>query len=447
MVKPVSIYIDGSELITWTEMTLSRTKTDLTGSLSISIFMGNVPDKPVMVDAAHGRGIAVYIGQHLAFLGLIDRRIGTGAKHGKAGTTTNDGTHGSSATDGSTGRSVTIGPNEYTVQLKCRGKTKVLIDSSHQHPTTNMLKPKTKQVLEKLIEPWGIELDWNATDIELDKVRFRDGARVIDEISRLCRENCYFMWETRDGKLYVTDAVGRTEGEPLVLGSNILQFSAEQGEDTSKQKLKIKGQRSKKGIRGEAAVLTNTIKEVRDSWMQTDIPTTVQHYGDATPDALERRGRFEANKRSADAKQVTIEVFHVQSTNGEPWDVGQVHYVEVPPEGVFDELECTELTYSVKNDKELKTTMTLAPLPAKSATGGSGKVTSNLPAVQSDAKSGGVSRRAAAGVTFAPKQYPQPWSGPILEITAIGASPVAIASSIFTGSPIPALKPPLKLGN
>jgi prophage tail gpP-like protein len=302
-------------------------------------------------------------------------------------------------------------------------------------------------VVEKLVEPWGIEVDWNATDIQLDKVRFRDGCRVIDELSRVCRENCYFMWETRDGKLYVTDAVGRTTGEPLVLGVNILQFSAEQGEDTSKKKFKAKGKRTKKGIRGEEAVL-NTYKDAEDDWVESEIPTTVQTYGDATPDSLDRRIRFEADKRSASAKKLTIEVFHVQSTGGEPWDVGQIHYVEVPPEAIFDEFECTEITYSVKANAELKTTMVLSP-PPTAATKVSGDPTGNLPEVK---EGKGGSRKAAKQVTTK-GGYPKTWSGSVLSFSKALLAPTKLVPIPFSGArpdgtvKEPRAKPPLKLRN
>ena len=71
-----------------------------------------------------------------------------------------------------------------------------------------MMQPTTKEVVEKLVEPWKIQVEWKAETIKLDKVRFRDGARVIDELHRVALENCYFMYETRDGKLRVTDGVG-----------------------------------------------------------------------------------------------------------------------------------------------------------------------------------------------------------------------------------------------
>ena len=430
MVKPVHIFIDGSELIGWTDMSLTRSKDKLTGSLELSIFMGYMPDSPCVVDAARGREITAYIGGHLAFIGYIDKRTGTGARHGEKEGTAESPTP--EPTEGGGSQSLSIGPNEYTVKLSARGKTKYLIDSSHQHPTTNMVKkPTTKQVVEKLCEPWKdkVQIEWIGTDVKLDKVRFRDGCRVVDELHRVCSENCYFMYETRDGKLRVTDDIGPTTGEPIVLGVNILAFSSEQSEDKAKSKIKVKGQRTDKEIRGKDAVI-ETVKEIEDQWVESDIPLIVQHYGDATPEALERRGRFEANKRSAASKKVSLDVFHIQTPSGEPWDIGQLHYVEIPPEGIFDVFECTELTYTVTTD-EIKTALTLSPPPAVATSGGSANP-SSLPELPNEYVGIGGSRRSAAGITFTPGKYPAPWSGPKLFVLPFVALATAISKSFST---------------
>ena len=158
----------------------------------------------------------VYVGGQLAFTGDVDKRKGTGSKKGKEGTEENN-----KEPSGAT-MSTNIGPDEYTIKLTARGKTKKLIDSSHQHPTTNMLKPTTKEVVEKLVEPFKIQTDWKGEVIKLDKQRFRDGARVVDELNRVMCENCYFMYESRDGKLVVTDGIAGGSGDPLILGVNIL---------------------------------------------------------------------------------------------------------------------------------------------------------------------------------------------------------------------------------
>jgi prophage tail gpP-like protein len=443
--KPVVILVGGQELTTWTEMTLQRSKEELTGSLEVTIFAGAMPSAPIARSAKAGAEIQCYIAGQLAFTGTVDKRQGTGANKGEnpeGGTDTE-----SQETKGSTSMSVNIGPNEYTIKLSARGKTKRLIDASHQHPTTNELKPTTKKITEKLIEPFKQQLEWKAKEIKLDKVRLRDGGRVVDELHRVAIENAYFMYETRDGKLRVTDGVGSADGgggDPLILGQNILTFSAEQNEEDAKSEVKVKGQRSEKKKWGEDALL-KTFKEIKDSsFVKDKVPLNVQHNGDATDEALERRGRFEMNKRSAAAKKITIEVFHVQTPSGAPWDIGNTHYVEVPPEGIFDMFECTELTYTANAKDTLKTTLTLSPPPSGGA-GGSGGGGGGGFGLASLPMTIGNARRSQAGVTLSDDSYPAPWSPPMLSelplMTLVEAAAKVVAD-VIEPKPKP---PPLTL--
>jgi prophage tail gpP-like protein len=409
---PVVITVGGAVLDTWTEMTLQRSKDELTGSLSVSIFAGALPSGPMVQMAKCGAEILVYVGGQLAFTGTVDKREGSGTTKGKKGadsTNKKAGKGGKAGGSKNASSSVTIGPNEYTIKLSARGQTKRLIDSSHQHPTTNMMQPTTKQVVEKLVEPWGTRVQWKGEVIKLDKMRLRDGAHVIDELHRIALENCYFMYETRDGQLCVTDGVAGAGGEPLILGQNILTFSAEQSEDKNKSKVKVKGQRTKKGVWGKKAVTEKPIKIVENPKVRNKAFQTIQHYGDATDKELERRARFEMNKRNSESQKITIEVFHVQSSSGKPWDIGDTHYVEVPPEGIFDMFECTELTYHVNAEKVLKTTLVLSPPPSGGVGGASGGF--GLAALNMGI---GLARRSQAGITLASNSYPDPWTPPMI---------------------------------
>lgn len=449
--KPVTIFVGGQELLGYTGMTLSRSKEELTGSLGIDVFFTYMPDKPVIFDAAIAKEVAVYIGGEIAFLGKLDKRKGSGIRHGDEGTSISSGSAGEAAGlgQGFESRAVNIGPNEYTVKLTARGKTKYLVDSSHQ-VTENLLKTTNRKTLEKLLEPFQIDLDWMATVVDIDKVRFRDGAKVVDEIRRVGVENGHYIYETRDGKLRVTDDIGPGTGEPLILGDNILSFSAEQSEDDAKSEITVKGQRTEKDKWGEEAILP-PVAIVKDEWVQSFIPINVQHYGNGTDEALKRRARFEANKRSSRSKTVTIEVFHVQPRSGQPWDVGTLHYVEIPPEGIFDIFECTSLNYTVTNNGELKTTLTLSPPPVGGGATGSGLASFGQGVQQLLADTG--ARRAALGVTFAAGQYPSPWSGPSLIVQAVSAFSGIVAglagvsglASLVGGTDDSSDKPPMQL--
>lgn len=413
---PVAIFIGGAMLEGYTGLTLTRSKEDLTGSCTVDLFFNYMPSSPVVVDAAVAKEFTVYIGGQLAFVGTLDRRTGSGVKHGAPGSTISEGS------SGGTERSANIGPNEYTVQLTARGKTKRLIDSSHQHKTTNILKPTTRKALDELIKPFDVQLEWLGTEVELDKVRFRDGAKVIEEIRRIAVENGYYIYETREGKLRVTDDVGPGQGDALILGQNILQFSASQSEDEAQSEITVKGQRTPKDKWGEDAILKKTTKVIKDSWVPSYSPIVVQHYGDGTEEALERRARFEANKRSSRSKSIEIEVFHVMS-QGQPWELGSLHYVQVPPEGIADTFECTGLRYTVTNDGTLSTTLTLSPPPSgqQSASG--------LAAFEGIEESlNGAAIKGALGVTVAPGSYPFPWSGPTLTAQAKPAAVEILAA-------------------
>ncbi|MGL5737042.1 MAG: hypothetical protein ACRCYS_19430, partial [Beijerinckiaceae bacterium] len=341
----VRVFIDKQELTGYTDLTLSRAKDALTGELNIGVFMNWMPRESTLVGAQRGKEVLVYIGGHLVFTGIIDRRQDAG--------------------------SVSIDAGQYSITFRCRGKTKYLIDSSHQHPTCTMLRATARSAIEELLAPFGVRLKWEALDLQFDKIRFRDGGRVVDELQRVAEQAGLFLYESRDGQLKVTDGKSVVTGEPLVLGTNILQFSADQAEDQERSEILIKGQRTEANIWGDAAVI-KTMERAANAVVAGFSPITVQIYGNASPEALKRRLQYEANKRSSAAKKISLDVFHVQQTTGQPWDIGDLHYVEIPPAGVFGLMEVTNLTYTVQPDQTLKTSLTLSPAPVSYGGAGAG---------------------------------------------------------------------------
>lgn len=419
--KPFRIFIDGRELEGYTSARLSRKKKDMTGSLTVELFFAYVPQRPVVVTAARGREITVYVGGHLAFRGMLDKRRGRSRSV-------------ESGEQGEADISRSISETGYQVTLTARGMTKYLIDSSHQHPTTNIKKTTNREAAQRLVENWNVELDWQAEETKLPIVRFSDGGRVVDEIQKLAVETCCFVYETRDGKLRVTDRPGTAMGSDLILGRNILTFDGEQSEDQANSEITVKGQRSDPEIWGKDAV-EKRVKTVTDNWVQSKIPLTIQLYGDATDEMLEKRGKFEADKRSSESKQVTIDVFHVQQEGGAPWDIGLLHYVEVPPEGIFDVMECIELEYEVDAQGTLRTRLTLAPPPSAGVSGGVGGqiggLLSNPIAGLLDAVARGKARRQQLGVTIEAGTYPSSWSGADLVASVINLAAAPVIENVL----------------
>jgi len=418
--KPFQIFVDGRLLEGYTDATLQREKHKLTGSLSISLFMGYLPESAVLPGATRGSEILVYVGGHLAFTGNIDRREDNADSTGKPGKAP----------------SLNVGPNNYTVRLTCRGKTKALIESSQQHPTGTMLGVSNKEAIENLLEPWRIELDWLAAEVSLGRVRLRDGGRVVDEIQRLAEKSGIYCYETRDGKLRVTDTPPAQTGESLVLGKNILSFSAKQEGDWSRSQVLVKGQLNSKDSWGVAAVIP-PLKLVADVSLTEFTPITVQVSGDATQDILERRATYEVNRRAAETKKVRLDVFNILQANGLPWDLGVLHYVDIPPAGIKGVFEVTGLTYTARADKTLKTSLTLTPPPAPAAP--SSSTTPSMGTGESGARLGFQEKPVHQEST------PE-WGAPQPEVLDIRKGPVLIPEGTFSDPSRPPTPAPLFLG-
>ena len=358
--KPIMIFINGQELTRYTGGKLTRKKQDLTGSFSCDIFFEYTPNRPVMVNALAGSDITIYVAGQLAFWGTLDKRRGKGK-----------GKHGNKAEGNTYDITSNISQDHYDVQLTARGKTSALIDYSHRHPTGTITQTSTRKAVEAIMDGFQVELDWQSQEYDLPRVVLRDGAMAEVELRRIANENGHYCFETRDGKLRFMDRP--TEfGDDIILGKNILAFSSDQSKDHSRDRVVVKGQRTSKTVWGEEAVL-NVMQEAKKSGDSSRYAYTVQHYGDGSKDALERRAQFEQDKRTAQSLRVSVEMFHVQTTSGQPWDLGVQHYVEIPPEGIFNVLECIELEYTFDAQGTLKTQVTLAPPRAPEGGSNSGK--------------------------------------------------------------------------
>lgn len=382
---PFEVHIAGQKVGGWTSAKLKRDRKKLTGELTLECFFGSIPASPVLREVKSGAEILCYVGGQVAFTGKIDRRNGRGKK--KKGE--ND--------DATFKRSVSIGKDAYTITVTARGKTKRIIDSSHAHKTGSMKQVSPSNIIAELAKPFGVEVDDQAGETDkVERAVFRDGASADSEITRWGTEANLETFETREGKLAIRKPGNEPRGVDLVLGVNILEFSADQGEDTGNSEITVKGQRTDPKIHGKDAI--NRKLQAKLPGNMSFSPLVIQLTGDATDVRLKNRAKVETRKRQEGDKEITIDVFHVQSPTGEPWDINVVHYVEIPPENIFDDFVVNELTYEVHEKDKLKTTLTLVPATKAEGKGG-----------RSDSKAKGDAQRAALGVKNDPKLYPDTW--------------------------------------
>lgn len=419
----VVITVGGQNLYGWTNMKLARQRKDMTGALTFEMFFTNIPANPQMRSVVAGAEIQVYIAGNLAFTGTIDSRTGSGKGkhkgHHQHAQGLNDrnlaGVDRSGRNPSGAGVHAYADAESYKITVECRGKTKRLVDSSHDHPTGHMANTTVPDIFKTLTKNFKVQVDDQSNDkLQIERAVFRDGAAVYTELKRWAKEHNHIHFETTDGKLKLTDDSMGGSGEPLILGLNILSFDATQSDGQGNSEITIKGQRSGLKYHGKEAVM-NKIKTKNPS-VSDYSPVIHQLNADASTDRLKKRVKYENDRATQESKQITIDVFSVQSTDGKPWDLNVTHYVEIPPEGIYNEFVVDSLTYFCEAKGTLKTELKLVPVAQGGDGGGGGAV--------SDASAYGQSRAAAAGLTYNQGQYPSPWIIPAIEsVLTMGGEP------------------------
>lgn len=430
----VVITVGGSNLDGWINMKLNRERKDLTGSLTFEMFFTNIPANPQIRAVAAGAEVQVYISGNLAFVGTIDSRTGSGKGkhkgHHQHAQGLNDrnlaGADRSGKQPTGAGVHAYADAESYKVTVEARGKTKRLVDSSHDHPTGQMSNTMVPQIFQTLIKSFNVQLNDTSNDqIPIERAVFRDGAVVYTELHRWAKEHNLITFEDKSGKLNLTTDSAGGSGEPLILGLNILSFDATQSDGQGNSQITIKGQRSGLQYHGKEAVMNQV--QVNNPSVTDHSPVTHMLNADASPQRLKMRAKYENDRATQDSKTITIDVFSVQSTSGAPWDLNVTHYVEIPPEGIYNEFVVDSLTYFCEAKGVLKTELKLVPV-AQSGSGTGGGATS-------DATAYGQSQSAAAGLVYNQGQYPSPWVIPAIEsVLTMGGAP----------SPVPT--PPPQIG-
>lgn len=407
---PFVVTIAGMNTGGWTSATLRRARKEMTGTLTLECFYGSIPASPVLRNIMSGAEVQVMVAGNVAFTGTVDRRNGRGKKRGKGDASENEGAND----DATFQRSVQISKDSYTITVTARGKCKRLVDSSHDHKQGMLKNVTVPEIFRALIQNFNVSLDDKSNStIKHERAVFRDGGLVHNELRRWGTEANLNIFETREGKLALTAPGQEQSGVDLILGQNILEFSAEQSEDEGVSQVEVKGQRTDPAIFGKDAIMRSVMANIPG--VKGYAPLKVQLSGDATDERMKTRAKVESRKRQEASKSISIDVFNVQSQNGEPWDIDVRHYVEIPPENIFDEFVVDELEYTVDADGKLKTTLTLVPVSNDGGSGGAlgvgggGGSGGGAPS-RSDAQARGDARRAALGVTDDPNQYPDPWS-------------------------------------
>lgn len=356
----ITIFAGGNRLNGWTDVSVTRSRSSLTGEARITVFLDWLPETPPLGNTYGGTDIAIYTGAHLFFTGTVSRR--------------NDSAFAEPATTS------TISKNTFRTSITCRGVAATLVDSAQPTITDSLSNTTASNIARIMLEPYGIALDWRATDATIPIWRFRIGARIVDELQRLSEYTGLYFRESERGTVIAEDGtIPSGFGADLVLGSNIMQMDVSDNMDAERQVVSAVGQRTVPELWGKSAILNNIISAA-DSTVNGNTVAVVQLYGDATAEALDRRVKYEMARRASAGRRVSVTVFGVTQPDGSPWQVGARHMLHAPQAGVSGLFEAESVTVSASAKGNYQTTIELVPpgfarsesLGAKSSTSDQG---------------------------------------------------------------------------
>jgi prophage tail gpP-like protein len=366
----ISVSTDGGSIEHFTRVTWSISAESTEQTATFEVFMDAPPPSPAypfIVDEAQA---TVMIGGAIAITGEIESRKGEGDKE------------------------------SYKLSFTVKSKPKKGQKSHAKLGKGQKLNTTTKTVANEIAKNGGLDISYGE-DVDDDKIEqhIAVGDTTTDhEIKNIFRDRGYLVYAHHDGTIRVEGADKGDSGCDLIVGQNVMDFSAEQSSEKKRGKIKATGTLTLSKDTNRKATLTPQGIQKMKSKIEGD--WVVWADGDQSAKALKKRAKYESNRRDAAGKEVSFTLFGINAPDGKPWRVNAQHYCEVPSESVFDTLRLKSISGSATKT-EIKVEVTLAPI--------NGLSNSNAGAAAPTAVRAAV-KRQQKGAPLKKDQYPAPWN-------------------------------------
>lgn len=367
----ISVSVGGNTINRFTNVKWKLSAESTEQSADFEVFMEYAPQSPVFPWIKDGVDATVSIGGFVNITGAIESRKGEGDKE------------------------------SYNLSFSVKSKTK---KGQKQHAKLGKgqkVNTSAKKVADEIAKNGGLQIKYGASveDVKIAQHICVGDATVDKEIKDIWRDRGFLVYGDHEGKIRVEgDEEGET-GCDLIVGVNVMKYSASQSDEKKRGKIKVKGTR----VLTKETNRKGTITPDGSAKMKTKIESewVVWAMGDQTPESLKKRAKFESNRRDAASKEVEITTFGWLAPNGQPYRVNGKHYTEVPSESVYDMLRIKDISGSAKKT-EVEVEVTLAPIKGLSNTLGGGQ--------SALGKARAAIRRNQVGAKLKEGEYPSPWN-------------------------------------
>jgi prophage tail gpP-like protein len=324
----------------WTKASVTRSVKDLTGSFQVTLhdpmmlLLGSPLYTAFSANAEPGSPVQVFVAGELFLTGMIDSRTAT--------------------------KSATA----HDVQISGRGKSRDLVDSSHDDQKTQYNDQTPSQIVKKVAEPFGqqVKVRLSGGERPIPKYRYFPGDNAFDVSHEVARQQGITINEDKTGNLVMRDRAQGPAAGALVQGVNLLTYSVEKSDKDQFGKYKAKGQ-SVPGKGGRGKTANQRFAQVEDASVKGNRVLVRKGESDIDDGKIKKRALHEAARRSAGALRVSVTLYGYRGETGALWEPDTLAMTIIPDEKVAEMLLIESVTFT----KDASGTITKLDLVRKEA--------------------------------------------------------------------------------
>ena len=227
----VVLFVNNELYSGWTSVEINRRLNSIASSFSLTLTDRWTPESlPIAI--ARGQSFCLQVGGVQVITGFIDSV------------------------------SLSLSAASRSITVSGRSRTGDLVDSSYVGSSQFTETPSMQEIVERMLEPFGIGAIFKSDGGTFNKIDIRQGEKVGEVIDRMAREKSLIVYSNFDGDLVFDMNTNERADSEIVQGVNLLSASINRNNSDRHSEYILKGQVS--GLFGNPEQATNNTATARD---------------------------------------------------------------------------------------------------------------------------------------------------------------------------------------
>jgi prophage tail gpP-like protein len=248
---------------------------------------------------------------------------------------------------------IQVAADRHEIRVSGRDKTGDLVDCAVTTGTGEWRNLKLEDLVEKLVEPFGIEVKTEVETGELiPKFNVEQGMTVFEAVQKLCALRGCLAVSDSEGNLVITRAASERAASKIEQGKNLLEGTATYDFTERFSEYIVKGQR-RTDDNVDARTAATAKGKVTDENVERFRPMLIVAEGQADKAKTEARARWEAAVRRGRSRAYEVMVNGWKDERGGLWKINTVTTLKAAMLGVNADLLIASASFVLDDRGEI----------------------------------------------------------------------------------------------